>query len=146
MSAGQYAVFRVSQDGAAETRQFHGLADTFEAVCRRVLDILKSNDRAEVYRRIDVEAPDRPVNRDDLFTRDDIVRVLLSECEYWKNADDEAALPAIGGLGAASNLVAFFAVNSPAPWHPKDVVAVQPGKQGKADSPCDGLTNSQAII
>ena len=44
-----------------------------------------------------------------------IVKIILAEFSYWKEADVDQS---IGGMGAASNILAAIKGHR-APWHPK---------------------------
>ncbi|HRH44033.1 MAG TPA: hypothetical protein PKY82_20550 [Pyrinomonadaceae bacterium] len=51
-----------------------------------------------------------------VVSAEEIIDCLFAEYEYWKNADSDCS---IGAIGAISNVIAFATVeNHRADWHP----------------------------
>lgn len=65
-----------------------------------------------------------------VVTAEQLLGALFSECEYWRKADCEAS---IGAVGALSNVIAFATVPGfRADWHPEKP-SIQPVQPASGD-------------
>jgi hypothetical protein len=66
--------------------------------------------------KIKIPGGEMSENKRAVVTAEQIIDCLLAEYEYWKNADSDVS---IGAIGAISNVIAFATVeNHRAEWHP----------------------------